>query len=113
MLSFLAMLFTFRLGLGAAPVDGAVASLRNESLAVAVQHAADAQPVTTRRAGEVLGGVDAPARRALSHRDWERLLTDAIQNESIANAAMWLASQPLHVSVTGEKFFVSGRIATP
>lgn len=113
MLSFLAMMFTFRLGLGAGPVDGAVSSLRSESLAVAAQYAAETQPVTTRHAAEVLGSLEPPARRALSPRDWEQLLTRTIQNESIANAAMWLASQPLHVSVTSEKFFVSVRIATP
>ena len=112
MLSFLAMLFTFRLGLGAAPVGGAVASLRTESLAVAAQHAAEAAPVTAHSA-ELLGSVIPPAPRPLSELDWGRIVGEALQNESVANAAMWLASQPLRVNVSGEKFSVSVRLATP
>jgi hypothetical protein len=111
-LSFLAMLLTFRLGLGAAPLDGAVASLRSESLAVAAHHAAEEAPVTVYSA-EVLGSLTPPAPRPLTHRDWGRIVGDALQNESVANAAMWLASQPFRVNVTGEKFSVSVRVATP
>jgi hypothetical protein len=115
MLSFLAMLFTFRLGLGAAPVDGAVASLRTESLAVAARHAAEAVPApVTVRSAELLESLSPPpALRPLSEMDWGRIVGEALQNESVANAAMWLASQPLHVNVSGEKFSVSVRLATP
>ena len=115
MLSLLAMIFTLRLGLGAAPTDGAMVSLREQVQAVAVQQAAreDAREVAPIRAGELSQSWEAPPRYRLSREDWLRMIESALANETIANAAVWIATQPVHVSMSGRRFFVSLRFATP
>jgi hypothetical protein len=112
MTSFLAMLFTLRIGLGASPMDGVKVSLREEALAVAVQAAQVERPPAATPYAVVRAG-DPPQRQPLTRDDWLDLLTGALSNETLANAAMWVADQPVSVSVSREKLFVSVRIATP
>jgi hypothetical protein len=119
MLSFLAMVFTLRIGLGATPVDRAVVSLREEAVVVAARDA------DRRREIEWVGGHVRPAgrvelhlappsrRRMLGREEWRRLLHEIISNETVTGAAMWIASQPVHVSMKNDRFFVSLRFATP
>lgn len=114
MLSFLTMIFTLRLGLGATPVDRAAVSLRDEVAAVAaITMEREATAVAPVRAVEASLGWGAPARHVLTKEDWKNMLVDTLSNETIANAAMWVASQPIGLRVSGRRFFVTVRVATP
>lgn len=115
MISFLATILTLHVGLGASPVSRAVVSLRDEALAVATQ---EATRVTAREAAAPVATLAAPVavdttRRVLSRNDWLHILGDVLSNEKLANAAMWVANQPVSLNLTSEKVFVSVRIATP
>jgi hypothetical protein len=113
MSSFAALLFTLHLGLGASPLDGARVSLREEALAVAAE-VEPAPLVPTPGAGSLAAPAELRApRRALTREDWLDLLDEALANERLAGAAMWIATQPLSVTMTSEKVFVSVRFATP
>jgi hypothetical protein len=118
MTSFLAMVFTLRLGLGATPVDQAVRSLREEAVAVAAHEAERRSEIEAAGghvppAGRVELHLDAPRRRALGREEWRRLIEEALANETLAGAALWIASQPLHVSMKSDRFSVSLRFPTP
>jgi hypothetical protein len=114
MLSFLTMIFTLRVGLGATPVGPAVVSLRQEVAAVAAAAAErEASSIGPMRAAEASLSWGAPPRHALSKEDWKHMLEDALENETIMNAAMWIANQPVSLRVSGQKFFVTFRVSTP
>ena len=44
---------------------------------------------------------------------WTILLTEALSNERLARAAMWMGSGPVRVRVSAGGFFVALRVATP
>jgi hypothetical protein len=113
MLSFLAMIFTLRVGLGATPVDRAAISLRDEALVVAEQVAQRKERDAIPRPVPMAIVARPPGFHRLSREDWKRLVSEAFSNETISTAAMWIATQPVHVSMSGRKFFVSLRFATP
>jgi hypothetical protein len=108
--SYAAVLFALRMGLAPGPAEQAAASLRDETLAVATAYAEVQAP-----RDDAIASVSwrAPPKYALSREDWRRMLDDALRNETIANAAMWLAAQPVHVSLSGDRFFVALRFQGP
>jgi hypothetical protein len=115
MISFLATIFTLHLGLGASPVSRAAVSLREEALAVAAQ---TATRENSREASQPVATIEAPfsagaTPRALTRDDWLHILTDVLSNDRLANAAMWVANQPVSLNLSAEKVFVSIRISTP
>ena len=108
-----AILFGLRLGLGAAPMDAAVASLREQAVAVAAASVAAPAEATPAAGGSEMPSAAPAPRRVLTREDWMAMLSDVIPSERLANAAIWIANQPLHVTVTSEKVFVSVRLSTP
>jgi hypothetical protein len=113
MMSFLAMILTMRVGLGSAPVDRALLSLREEAATVAAERASRDEPGAKPAVGAIGPAVQAERGPPRTREEWLVILTDALSNQTLANAAMWVAHQPLSVTMSPEKFFVSVRIATP
>jgi hypothetical protein len=122
------MLLALRVGLVPGPGDGALLSIREEALQVARVVAERDTFVThqTPRATSILSRAQVripdgqswaspPALVAdLQKQAWRDALADALNgNQTIANAAMWLASAPLRLKVSHEKVFVAITVRTP
>ena len=122
------MLFALRIGLVPGPGDGALMSIRHEAMQVArvvaerdtfVTHQA---PRTTSmlsraqvRIPESQSWTSPPALVAdLQKQAWRDAIAEALNgNQTIANAAMWIAAAPLRLRVSHEKVFVAITVRTP
>ena len=111
-----ATLFSLHIGLASLPMERATLSLREQALAVAAESsyvAPRVEPVQGPTALVATGEAKPRRPGVLTRQDWMNLMNEVLSNERLANAAMWIANQPVHVSMSSEKVFVSVRIATP
>jgi hypothetical protein len=134
MQSFLSLLLTLRIGLVPGPADGAVLSIREAALAAANDIAARDAFVTHAPAPILSSGMRIlsagkrhvadpraqgpgwapPPQTVLQREDWRDVIADALNgNQTIANAAIWLASAPVRLKVKHEEVFVAITLRTP
>lgn len=135
MQSFLSMLLTLRIALVPSPTEGAVLSIREATLAAANDIAARDAFVVRRSSAPVLSsgmrllsagrqqvssaraqgpGWAPPPVQVLQREDWRSVIADTLNgNQTIANAAMWIAAAPLKLRVSNEKVFVAITVRTP
>lgn len=125
---FLAMLLTLRIGLVPSPATGAILSIREETLAVA-QNVAERDTFVARRPVEMqasLAGLVSRAPQAeqgwgppptvhvMKKEEWQNAIAKTLTgNQTIANAATWLASAPLRLKVNRERIFLSIALRMP
>jgi hypothetical protein len=117
--TFIPILFSLRIGLASASLEQAALSIRQETLAVAVESAErqryleEVAGVNVRRQAVAELGWRAPARYRLTREDWIAMIERSLSNEKVANTVAWLATQPVHVSVSDRRYFVSLRFSGP
>jgi hypothetical protein len=132
---FLAMLLTLRIGLVPGPTDGAILSIRDQVLHVAMD-VAERDTFVARESPPVLSSgmrllssgkrqLDANAAQlpdwappatvqVLRREDIRDMIADTLNgNQTIANAAMWLAAAPVRLRVSHEKIFVAITVRIP
>ncbi|HET7754490.1 MAG TPA: hypothetical protein VFK85_11325 [Anaeromyxobacteraceae bacterium] len=123
------MLLTLRIGLVPIPATGAILSIREETLAVA-QNVAERDTFVARRPVEMQaslsglvsrhpppqqGWAPPPTVEIMKQRDeWKSAIAKTLSgNQTIANAATWLASAPLRLRVNRERIFLSIALRMP
>jgi hypothetical protein len=116
--TFVSILFAMRIGLASAPLEQATLSIRQETLAVAVENAerrayVEEISMTSRRGRPVELTWHAPPRHHLSREDWVDLIERSLENETVANTIAWLVTQPVRVSISERRYFVSLRFSGP